>query len=171
MTMLTPLFTGWRWPAIALTLSALMLAIAHGFERFGGLAPCPLCLRQRDVYWALIAMTLTGLAIWRLVPKRRFLVALNMMIGLVFGVGMVVAVYHSGVEWGIFPPPAGCSVGSTNPLDAVDLDTPVAIPLCNHAPFYFIGLSMAGWNAVISAVLASISFAAAALNFRTYRSA
>ena len=49
MTMLSPFLTGWRWPAIALTLSALMLAAAHGFETFGGLYPCPLCLRQREV--------------------------------------------------------------------------------------------------------------------------
>jgi disulfide bond formation protein DsbB len=109
MTRLSPLLSGWRWPVFALAASALMLAAAHAFEQFGNLAPCPLCLRQREVYWALIAMTLTGLGIWRLVPKRRFLVALNVLIGLVFVTGVVVAAYHAGVEWQIFPPPTGCS--------------------------------------------------------------
>jgi disulfide bond formation protein DsbB len=169
MTRLSPLLSGWRWPVFALAASALMLAAAHAFERFGNLAPCPLCLRQREVYWALIAMTLTGLGIWRLVPKRRFLVALNVLIGLVFVTGVVVAAYHAGVEWKIVPPPSGCSSGGVNPLEMGSLDQPISIPLCNDAPFYFIGLSMAGWNGVASLALAAVSFAAAAITFRTYQ--
>ena len=38
-----------QWPAAAFLASAAMLAIAHAFETFGGLAPCTLCLQQRDV--------------------------------------------------------------------------------------------------------------------------
>lgn len=170
VTQIVPgLLSGWRWPVAALAASALMLAAAHAFEAFGGLAPCPLCLRQREVYWALIAMTLTGLGIWRLVPKRRFLVALNVLIGLVFVTGVVVAAYHAGVEWKFFPPPAGCSSGGVNPLEMGDLDAPISIPLCNDAPFYFLGLSMAGWNAAASLLLAGLSFAAAAITFRSYQ--
>jgi disulfide bond formation protein DsbB len=169
MTALSGLLQGWRWPAAALAASALMLAAAHAFERIGGLYPCPLCLRQRDVYWALIAMSATGLVLWRLVPKRRFLVALNVLIGLVFITGVVVAGYHAGVEWGLLPPPSGCSAGGVNPLELGDLDAPMQIALCNKAPFYFAGLSMAGWNGVISAGLAAFSFAAAAISFRTAR--
>jgi disulfide bond formation protein DsbB len=173
MTALTNLVSGWRWPVLALAASALMLAAAHAFERFGGLPPCPLCLRQREVYWALIFMTATGLAIWRVVPKRRFIVALNVMIGLVFVVGVVVAFYHAGVEWQVFPPPTGCSAGGSNPLDLGDLNTgldqPFKIASCTAAPFYILGLSMAGWNGVISALLAAASFAAAGLTVRSYR--
>ena len=169
MTSLTNLLTGWRWPVLAITASALILAAAHAFETFGGLPPCPLCLRQREVYWALIFMTATGLAIWRFVPKRRFLVALNVMIGLVFVVGVVVAFYHAGVEWRVFPPPDGCSAGGVSPLELGDLDAPMKIALCTDAPFYILGLSMAGWNGVISALLAAASFIAAALTFRSYR--
>lgn len=166
---LSGLLSGWRWPVLALAASVLMLAAAHAFERFGGLAPCPLCLRQREVYWALIAMTLTGLSIWRVVPKRRFLVALNVLIGLVFVTGVVVAAYHAGVEWKFFPPPAGCSSGGVNPLEAGDIDAPISIALCNDAPFYILGLSMAGWNGVVSALLAAASFAAATITFRSYQ--
>jgi disulfide bond formation protein DsbB len=173
MMALSTLLSGWRWPVLALIASAAMLAGAHAFETFGGLAPCPLCLRQREVYWALIFMTATGLTIWRFVPKRRFLVALNVLIGLVFGVGVVVAAYHAGVEWQIFPPPAGCSAGGVNPLDVGDLsgglNQPMKIAACNAAPFRFFGLSMAGWNGVISLMLAGASFAAAALTFRSFQ--
>jgi disulfide bond formation protein DsbB len=155
------------WPLAVVVVSAAMLAAAHGFEVFGKLAPCPLCLRQREVYWALIFMTLTGLAIWRFAPKRRFLVALNILIGLVFAVGVMVAVYHSGVEWGWFPPPEGCTAkNGADPFAEIDLNQNFNIVSCTDAPFYFLGLSMAGWNGVISLVLSLLSFAAAWVTLR-----
>lgn len=167
MTLLNRLLKDWAWPVVAVLVSAAMLAAAHAFQAFGGLAPCPLCLRQREVYWALIAMTLTGLVLWRARPTRRFLVALNVLIGLVFGVGVIVAFFHAGVEWKIFPPPAGCAGGGPIDMMAVgDLDAPMHVPSCTDAPFYVLGLSMAGWNGVISAVLAGASFIAAAATFR-----
>ncbi|MCA8900974.1 MAG: disulfide bond formation protein B [Hyphomonas sp.] len=167
MSFLRPILKDWQWPLAAIAVSAFMLAAAHGFETFGKLYPCPLCLRQREVYWALIAMTVTGLVLWKLRPKRRFLVALNVLIGLVFGVGTVVAAYHSGVEWGIFPPPTGCAGdGPVDLMNIGDLDKPMLVPSCTDAPFYVAGLSMAGWNGVISAVLALASFFAAAATFR-----
>jgi disulfide bond formation protein DsbB len=105
-------------------------------------------------------------------PKRRFLVALNVLIGLVFLVGLVVAAYHSAVEWGLLPPPAGCSVGgNVDPFAMGGLDERISLPACNQAPFYILGLSMAGWNGVISGGLAAISFAAAAITLDSYRKA
>ncbi|MEZ5946411.1 MAG: disulfide bond formation protein B [Hyphomonas sp.] len=170
MSLLRPLLKDWQWPVAAMLVSAFMLAAAHAFETFGKLYPCPLCLRQREVYWALLAMTLTGLALWKAKPKRRFLVALNVLIGLVFGVGAVVAFFHSGVEWGIFPPPEGCS--GSGPIDLMnigDLDKPMTVPSCTDAPFYVAGLSMAGWNGVVSTVLAVASFFAAGATYRGAR--
>ena len=157
----------WRWPVAAVLASATILAIAHAFEVFGDLPPCPLCLRQREVYWAAIFMSLTGLALWRWMPRRRFLIALNVMIGLVFGVGIIVAFYHSGVEWGVFPPPDGCAGGGeVDPFAVMDLNQKFNMTSCTDAPFYVLGLSMAGWNGVVSAALALASFIAAAATFR-----
>jgi disulfide bond formation protein DsbB len=156
------------WPVIAIAISVLMLAAVHALERFGGYPACPLCLRQREVYWALIFMGLTGLGIWRFAPKQRFLVALNVLIGLVFGVGAVVAFYHSGVEWGWFPPPTGCSASDApfDPMAEIDLTQKFDLALCTSAPFRILGLSLAGWNGVASVVFALTSFAAAWLTFR-----
>lgn len=167
MDFVKPLLKDWKWPVAAIAVSAFMLAAAHAFETFGKLYPCPLCLRQREVYWALIAMTLTGLVLWKLVPKRRFLVALNVMVGLVFGVGVVVAAYHAGVEWEIFPPPTGCTGGElVDPMAIRDFSQPMHVPSCTDAPFYILGLSMAGWNGVVSLVMAIASFTAAGATFR-----
>ena len=51
--------TRW-WTVFALAASLSLLAAAHAFERFGGLAPCNLCLKQREVYWVAVAIALTA---------------------------------------------------------------------------------------------------------------
>ncbi len=163
MQMILRLIAGWRWPLLAILVSAGMLAAAHGFERFAHLYPCPLCLKQREVYWAVIAMALTGLILWRLKPTQRFLAAFNALIGLAFVTGALVAAYHMGVEYGWFPAPGGCSAGADTAaiMGALDIDRPVATASCSDAPWHFLGLSMAAWNAVVSLGLAATSFIAA----------
>lgn len=157
-------FSGWRWPLVAILASLAMLAAAHLFERVLLLAPCPLCLKQREVYWAIVAMSLTGLALWRWQPTRRFLVALNVLIGLAFLVGALVAFYHTGVEYGWFAAPAGCEAGASRQaiLDGpIRLDEPVAVASCTEPLWHFLGLSMAAWNAIVSVGLGALSFLAA----------
>jgi len=47
-----------------------------------------------------------------------------------------------------------------------DFSKPMQVPSCTDAPFYILGLSMAGWNGVISAIMAVLSFIAAGATFR-----
>ncbi len=142
-----------------------MLGAAHGFERFAMLAPCELCLRQRDVYWAALAMALTGLILWRLRPSRRFLIALNVILGLVFVTSMVVAAYHAGVEWKFWPGPTSCAAGGAGGIGDMDLLGELgerqATASCGDIAWQMLGLSMAGWNALASLVFACLSFTAA----------
>ena len=116
---MSPFLKTWRWPLAALAVSLAMLATAHAFERFAYLAPCQLCLRQREVYWAAVAMAATGLILWNIRNNRRFLVAFNVMLALVFMTGAVVAMFHTGVEWKWWPAPAGCTA---NAVDVMSLD-------------------------------------------------
>ena len=162
------LLTAWRWPALALLASIAMLATAHGFEHFAYLAPCPLCLRQREVYWAVIAMTVTALALWRLRQNHRFMMTFNVMLGLVFLTGAIVAGYHAGAEWGFWPAPSGCT-GDVIDVSAIDfstLDERQAVASCDEAAWVMLGLSMAGWNALVSVGLSLVSFHAARIVFR-----
>ncbi len=161
-----PLLTSWRWPVLALVAALAMLGTAHGFEHFAYLLPCPLCLRQREVYWATVAVTLTALVVWRVRPNRRFMLAFNVMIGLIFLTGCVVAAYHAGVEWKFWPAPTGCTGDAVDigAIDFSDLNARHAVSSCDEAPWTWLGLSMAGWNAVVSMFLALISFRAASLH-------
>lgn len=156
--------SGWRWPVLAILASLAMLGAAHFFERVLLLAPCPLCLKQREVYWAVVAMAVTGLALWRWQPTRRFLIAFNILIGLAFLVGAVVAFYHMGVEYGWFAAPSGCAAGASRESivgGQIDLDQPVAVAACTESLWVFLGLSMAAWNGIVSMMLAGLSFVAA----------
>ena len=162
------LLISWRWPALALAASLAMLAAAHAFERFAFLAPCPLCLRQREVYWAVVAMTVTALILWQFRQNRRFMMAFDVMLGLVFLTGAIVAGFHAGVEWKFWPAPEGCT-GESIDINAIDfskLDERQAVVSCSEAPWSLLGLSMAGWNAIISLGLSLVSFRAAQVVFR-----
>ena len=149
------------WPLLAIGFAALILGSAHAIEHGLRYLPCELCLRQRDVYWAVVAMGVTGLVLARLKPTPRFTMALNILIGLVFITGAVVAAYHAGVEWKFWPGPEGCSSATSSGIVGMQLDDlgkRYSTVSCEDAPFHVLGLSMAGWNALVSAGLAGLSF-------------
>ena len=153
-----------RWRLFALLISAAMLAIAHAFQTFGGLAPCELCLKQRTVYWIAGAIAAVSMIVVRLPGGPRFREASCWVLALVFLAGVGVAGYHAGVEWKFWPGPESCSGGGTVTAAALrDLlnGGGVKMPACDHPAWVFAGLSMAGWNTVASAILVGLSAAAA----------
>jgi disulfide bond formation protein DsbB len=161
--------SGPSWPILAILASLAMLLGAHAFEIVGKFAPCPLCLRQRDVYWAAVAMAVAGLILWQRKPANRYLVALNTMLGLVFLTSAVVASYHAGVEWKFWAGPSGCSGAITDigNIDLIDtLSKPIATVSCVDAPWRMFGMSMAGYNAMVSIGLSIFSFVAARTVYR-----
>ena len=153
-----------RWRLTALCASAAMLAIAHAFETFGGLAPCTLCLRQREVYWVAGWLALAAMIVVRTAQGDRLRWILNAALGLVFAVGAAVAVYHAGAEWKWWPGPTTCAGGgasaSAEALAGLLAGEKIRPPACDEAAWVFLGLSLAGWNALISAKLAVLSFLA-----------
>lgn len=153
-----------RWPLWALGSSALMLAAAHAFETIGGLAPCTLCLRQREVYWVAGTVALVAFVLSRLPRQRRWVPLLNLALGLIFLTGVGVASYHAGAEWGFWPGPSTCSGGGGVSLDDMTAfvnGAQIKPPACDKAAWVFMGLSMAGWNVLVSLKLALYSLAAA----------
>ncbi|KQW73006.1 disulfide bond formation protein DsbB [Phenylobacterium sp. Root77] len=153
-----------RWRLCALIASLLMLAIAHGFETFGGMAPCALCLRAREVYWVAAALALAGMLVVRMRAGARWRWVFDAGLAAVFTFGVGLAVYHSGVEWKWWPGPTACSggAGAVSAGQIADLlqGAKIAAPACDKAAWVFLGLSMAGWNALASLGLAVLSLLA-----------
>lgn len=164
-----------RWRLCALVAAAAMLAIAHAFETFGGLPPCTLCLRQREVYWWAGGVALAAMVIVRLPGGPRWREPSCWLLGLIFLIGAGVAVYHAGAEWKFWPGPTTCASaglggGSVDAaaMSALLQGAKIKPPACDQALWHFLGLSMAGWNVLISLALAGLS-AAAALRERSKR--
>ncbi len=161
------LLTRW-WTAFALAISLAMLGAAHAFERFAGLAPCNLCLKQREVFWGAVAISLVA-TLWTLISQARRgtpRIAAFLLFA-VFATGAITAGFHAGGELKWWSLPALCSAGS----DLADLESLTSLALgvgptqrvvmCDAVTWSFLGLSMAGWNALISAALAVFSLLAA----------
>jgi disulfide bond formation protein DsbB len=153
-----------RWRFFALLASAAMLATAHAFQTFGGMAPCELCLKQRAVYWVAGAIAAISMIVVRLPGGPRLRQASCWLLALVFLVSVGIAGYHAGVEWKFWPGPESCSgAGKVTAAALKDLlnGGGVKMPACDHPAWIFAGLSMAGWNTVASMILVALSLAAA----------
>jgi disulfide bond formation protein DsbB len=127
---------------------ALLLG-ALAFQYLGGLAPCHLCLLQRWPHAAAIAIGLLILA-W---PKR----GLALLAALVVLVGAGIALYHVGVEQAWWAGPATCTApepGAQSSGELLDQILATPVVLCDQVAWSLWGISMAGWNAILSLVLA-----------------
>ncbi|MEM9838602.1 MAG: disulfide bond formation protein B [Pseudomonadota bacterium] len=149
--------------ALCVGTSGALIAGAHLFERVGNLPPCLLCLDQREVHWAAIITGLValgaGLAIKR--QARLFAAVLGgMTLIYLFSAGL--AGYHAGVESGFWPGPAGCAVSGDMSLAAGtdilnSLSEPTPGPSCTEALWRLFGISMAGYNVLISLAMAGLA--------------
>ncbi|MFA5120060.1 disulfide bond formation protein B [Zavarzinia sp.] len=132
--------------------SAALLGGAFAFQIFGGLAPCELCVWQRWAHGGAIASAMVAFVL----PRRLGWIGLGLgVLGLVASAG--IAVFHVGVEQTWWQGLASCG-GSSGPAASVaDLLAQLEVaPVvrCGDAAWSFLGLSMAAWNALISAALA-----------------
>jgi len=155
-----------HWPWVALASSLLMLAIAHAFETFGRMAPCELCLKEREVYWA--AAAVAGLIVALGFTPMKLGRWSSAVLALIFAGGAILAAYHAGVEWKFWPGPAACT-GANVQVSVADLSRflhggPRGVPACDKPAWVFLGVSMAGWNAIISLKLTVLSALAARSN-------
>ena len=150
------------WLVLAALASASLLAGAHAFEYFGHYPPCELCYTQRDVHWIALALALVGLIASPFHPGVARSAAF--VVGLAFLVSFAVAGYHAGIEWKWWPGPSSCTGAHVKAITAADMASLLGrstthIVRCDEAAWRMFGISMAGYNAVVSLVLAVISFA------------
>ncbi len=145
---------------LAGVVSALLLVGAHLFERVGGLAPCPLCLEQREVHWVALIVFIMGGTVWHYGKIAKGLPITLGLMSLVYGYSTYLSGYHSGVEWKFWDGPPTCAGGGdVAEFNATDLlnsfTTPATEPIvsCTDAAWRMFGISMAGYNFLASLAL------------------
>lgn len=130
-----------------------LLASVYFFEFVIGLNPCKLCLYQRIPWWLVIGITSLAL-----VYKRRphLVNILTILAAIIILAGGVLAAYHVGVEERWWEGPTSCSSTSSMPGTLADLKSAImAAPVvrCEEVVWDLFGISMAGYNAIISFIL------------------
>jgi disulfide bond formation protein DsbB len=155
--------------AFLLGLAAILGALGSQF--IGGLEPCELCLEQRiPYYWGLPVLALV-LVLWNRLPLAVWYIAVGIVAAL-FIWGSYLGIYHAGVEWGFWPGPTACTgVGtgiSFNDLN--DINAARVVP-CDVVQFRFLGISLAGYNALISMAIVALLAAVLIDQWRRGRSA
>jgi len=141
---------------ICAAMSTALLIAAFLFEYLGGMAPCSLCIWQRWAHVGVIGAALVGLV---LLPDRAGLLLVAAAALASFGV----AGYHAGVEWALWDGPAGCMANLAAGASTADLvDQLLATPVvrCDDVPWSLFGLSMAGWNALVSLDITAVAIMA-----------
>jgi disulfide bond formation protein DsbB len=136
-----------RW--IALLLPVALLGGALGSQYLGGLYPCEMCYWQRWPHGA--AILLAALAFTAPASSKRSRM-LTLLAAVAIAISGVIGVYHVGVEQGIFEGITTCAstakATSTADLLKAIMNTPLV--RCDQVQFAFLGISMAGWNAILS---------------------
>jgi disulfide bond formation protein DsbB len=154
-----------REPAVAAALaifvgSAATIFGAWYFQYVLKLRPCPLCLEERLPYHIVIPLSVL-LAIAAIVRAPRALIVVGFLaITAAMLVSAALGAYHAGVEWHWWPGPTDCS----GPVTDFTANGPLLNQLqsihvvrCDEAAWRFLGLSLAGYNVLISLALAAIA--------------
>jgi len=147
--------------AIVIAVVGATAILGAFFFQYGlGLQPCPLCLEQRIASnFAVPLALIVAFADSRGAPRAPLAAAL-VLIALAMLLNASLGVYHAGVEWKFWPGPADCSGPVTRLGRASDLVRQlenVTVVRCDEAAWRFLGLSLAGYNVLISLALAAIA--------------
>jgi disulfide bond formation protein DsbB len=132
------------------------------------LAPCPLCLEQRTAFYVCVPLAAilwlgAGHGASRKVLMLGFIVIATLML---WNTG--VAIYHAGIEWKFWPGPTDC----TGPIDKIgsvgnmlNQLQRISLVRCDEAAWRFLGISLAGYDVLLSLVLAAAAVCGAKSSF------
>ncbi len=143
---------------LALVLGTATITGAWFFQLVIGLDPCPMCLTQRWPYYIGLPILVVALILIKN-ANRNIALACVAITAALFVAGAVYGGYHSGVEWRLWQGPAACTGGQDLSFNVEnllqDLKTAKVVD-CRDAAWRFLGLSLAGYNVIISATIAAL---------------
>ncbi len=154
---------------VVAAIGAATILGAYFFQFVLKLVPCPLCYEQRYAYYFAIPLAVMIALGARVGAKRKVIIAALAAIAAMMLWNAGLGAYHSGVEWHLWRGPQDCS-GDLSNLRAgggllQQLET-VRLVRCDEAPWRFLGLSLAGYNVLISLALAVIAACGAWMTWR-----
>ncbi|WP_448503024.1 disulfide bond formation protein B [Sphingomonas sp.] len=136
-----------RARGIALALPLALIAGALGSQYVGGLYPCEMCLWQRWPHYAAIALA----ALAFVVPGSNARAALVALAAVGIAASGAIGAFHAGVEYGWWEGMTACT-SRVDPAQGDFLEALLNAPLirCDRAPWTLAGISLAGYNAILS---------------------
>jgi disulfide bond formation protein DsbB len=150
---------GWAGTAATaiFVMSLSTLLGAWFFQYVLGYLPCHLCLEQRIPYYVIIPLSLAVAAAARMRGPQAPVAFGLAILGIAALCGVALGAYHAGIEWGFWPGPSDCT-GTLWDLKSGgsifdQLDSIHVVP-CDKAAWRFLGISLAGYNALISLAMA-----------------
>jgi len=134
---------------IALLLPLALLAGAYASQYLGGLYPCEMCWWQRYAHFAALILAVPAFLFPAHSRPSRTLVLLA---ALAIAVSGAIGVYHAGVEAKIFEGFTQCTAlsHSRDTADLLKQITHAPVVRCDEVQFRFLGITLAGWNAILS---------------------
>jgi len=139
---------------VALAVPLALLGGAYGFQYFGGLVACEMCWWQRYAHFAALGLAVAALVL----PVKRLFVALS---GLAIATAAAIGGYHAGVEYGWWKGLTECTttVSFSNGGDPLAAIMAAPVIRCDVVQWKLMGISMAGFDFLISGAAALVVFA------------
>ena len=133
---------------ISFLVSSVMLISAFYLEYFHGALPCDLCITQRWFHGAIITYSLIIIFI---LIKTAISKKLLLFGGTILWFSSSIAgLYHFGIEMNFWTGPDGCSSSIDFSKDTLKYLLSKSPIKCDEVMFKIFGLSLAGWNALVS---------------------
>ncbi len=142
---------------IVFITSFLTIGGALFFEYGLNLTPCKLCLQQRYPYYLamMIAWIMAYVSYKHHHPRLTHIILITLTV--IFFISAIMGVYHAGVEWRLWAGPQDCGITTniniTQVNDFLKQLQQTRVVSCEDAAWRFLGVSLAGWNAVISLII------------------
>ena len=141
-------------------VAAATLAGAWFFQLVLDIQPCPLCLEQRYAYYLAVPLALlVAISAAKDAPRALTVIGLVLLTAAALG-NAGLGTYHAGVEWGLWQGPTDCTgtiggLGSAGGL--LDRLDSVKVIRCDEVQWRFLGISLAGYNVLISLLMAALA--------------
>lgn len=147
--------------ALALLLPVALLGGAYASQYIGDLHPCEMCWWQRYPHMAAIPLALLAF-LMKATPRTS--AAFTALAAIAIAISGGIGLFHAGVEYGWWEGLTACSTTPTGGSASDILTQIMATPItrCDVAPWSLLGISLAGYNGLLSvggavAILALLS--------------